>query len=548
VDQGAHVINVSLEMPCDSQVLQWATNYADRHGVVVTSAGNANAAQTGYPARLTDTIAVAAVDNAGVRASFSNYGSEVTVSAPGVDIYSTYANGLFAWWSGTSQSAPIVTGQVALLVSSYPWLEASQYGPIAANTAINIDSNNPGFEGLLGSGRIDLLASVTSDPSQSEFGVNTLTQGYQSTANQSVAMSDSGDYVITWSSQRASNNNWNVFIQRFDAAGVSQGPATRVNTTNASDQGASTIGMAPGGEFVIAWEGTGEGDVYGVYARLYDASGVPQGDEFRANTYVTGNQAGAAAAMDAAGNFAIAWTSAIQDSSGSSAIYAQRYDASGTPQGGEFLVNTFDNGKQESLTMAMAPNGDFIVAWVSYLQDSDGSKGIYAQRYDSNGVPQGGEFQPTPTADDHQRNPAVAMDANGEFVIVWESRGQDANFSYGIFGQKYDSTGATVGAEFQANTTVANEQIRPSVGVDADGDFAVGWQSKKQDSGQSWGIFGQRYDTNGVAQGGEFLVNSTVDGDQRFPSVAMDADGDFVAVWTGEGIGDGDGVFGYQFD
>jgi hypothetical protein len=86
------------------------------------------------------------------------------------------------------------------------------------------------------------------------------------------------------------------------------------------------------------------------------------------------------------------------------------------------------------------------------------------------------------------------------------------------------------GGEFQVNTQFADNQIAPSVAMDADGDFVVVWQS--QSDGHGDGIYARRYSAEGVPQSGPFLVNATTNGNQRDPSVANCADGDFVVAWT----------------
>ena len=80
-------------------VMEWAVNYAYERGVVVIdAAGNENQSTVGYPAECDRAVVVATVNNSGVSGDFSNYIAGVTVSAPGVDIYSAYGNGPFAWW------------------------------------------------------------------------------------------------------------------------------------------------------------------------------------------------------------------------------------------------------------------------------------------------------------------------------------------------------------------------------------------------------------------------------------------------------------------
>ena len=89
------------------------------------------------------------------------------------------------------------------------------------------------------------------------------------------------------------------------------------------------------------------------------------------------------------------------------------------------------------------------------------------------------------------------------------------------------------GPEFQVNTYTTSVQALPSVAMDADGDFVVAWHSGNFGSGQDgslYGIYAQRYNAAGVAQGSEFQVNTHTTERQAFPSVAMDADGDFVVA------------------
>jgi hypothetical protein len=106
---------------------------------------------------------------------------------------------------------------------------------------------------------------------------------------------------------------------------------------------------------------------------------VPQGPEFRANTYTTSNQLFSAVQLDADGDFIIAWASGDQDGSGYG-IYGQCYNAAGVPQGPEFRANSFTLNWQIQPAVGMDADGDFVLAWESREQDGSGS-GIYAQRY-----------------------------------------------------------------------------------------------------------------------------------------------------------------------
>jgi thermitase len=117
-DQGAEVINLSLGCDCSTTTLKNAVDYAWNKGsVVVAAAGNDGVSTTFEPASYANVIAVGAVDSNDRRASFSNYGSWVDVTAPGVDIAATVPNNGYSYMSGTSMASPHVAGLAGLLAS-----------------------------------------------------------------------------------------------------------------------------------------------------------------------------------------------------------------------------------------------------------------------------------------------------------------------------------------------------------------------------------------------------------------------------------------------
>ena len=115
---------------------------------------------------------------------------------------------------------------------------------------------------------------------------------------------------------------------------------------------------------------------------------------------------------------------------------------------------------------------------------------------------------------------AVARDAAGNTVVVWTSADQDGSFD-GVYAQRYDAAGNAVGAEFQVNTTTIQTQSLAAVAMAPNGDFVITWSDASADGG-AYGVYAQRYNAAGVAQGGEFRVNSTTANNQYYSSVAMD--------------------------
>src|SRR5439155_773810 len=150
----------------------------------------------------------------------------------------------------------------------------------------------------------------------------------------------------------------------------------------------------------------------------------------------------------------------------------------------------------------------------------------------------------TYTTLDQGSSQVMAADAAGNFVVVWSGAGQGD--AYGIFAQRFDSTGARQGSEFKVNSYTRGYQDNPRVAKAAGGDFLVVWDG--EGSGDDAGIFGQRYAGTGTLLGGAFLVNAYTTGAQGYPAVAVDGLGNFVAVWEGAGPGDDAGIFGRRYD
>ena len=218
-----------------------------------------------------------------------------------------------------------------------------------------------------------------------------------------------------------------------------------------------------------------------------------------------------------------------------------------TPIGGEFRVNTFTTGFQDDPAMGMEPDGDWVVVWSSDAQDGS-LRGIYAQRFDAAGSAVGGEFRVNSYTTSAQYYPDVAMRSNGEFVVVWESDGPDGNRS-AVRGQRYDASGNAVGGEFQVNSITTSWQEDPRVSIAPDGRFVVVWTYKPN----SWEIYGRLFDAGGSPIGADFLVNAYTPGPHRLSDVAMEASGStFVVVWEEHQYntsrdGDGEAVFGRRF-
>jgi len=376
-----------------------------------------------------------------------------------------------------------------------------------------------------------------------EFQVNTYTKRQQ--WYPAVAMNERGNFVIVWESYKQDKSDGGIFAQRFEKNGTPLGIEFQVNFLRKGNQGSPVVAIDKKGKFVIAWESWAQdGDNYGIFARRFKKNGKALGKEFQVNTWINNNQLFPAIGIDIKGNFIVTWTSLGQDSD-NYGVFAQRFNKNGKPLGTEFQVNTYTENHQWLSQIGFDKNRNFVITWESVGQDqSDG--GVFAQRFNKNGKPLGTEFQVNSFSEGNQGSPVIAMDKNGNFIIAWESWEQDGD-SYGIFAQRFNKNGIPLGTEFQVNTYTDNHQWLPQIDLDKNGNFVITWESQKQDKSDG-GVFAQKFDKNGTPLGTEFQVNSFSKSNQGSPVIAMDKNGNFVIAWESWGQdGDNYGVFAKLF-
>ncbi|OGX37807.1 MAG: hypothetical protein A3D87_00735 [Omnitrophica WOR_2 bacterium RIFCSPHIGHO2_02_FULL_50_17] len=160
---GADVINNSwgCSSPCPSNsIAEDAVRFAHGLGaVVVFAAGNSNQDAAYYsPGNMKETVTVAASSSSETRASFSNYGAILDVSAPGVSVLSTTPGNTYKYFSGTSMAAPHVSGLAALILSSHPIFSNEDVRQAIRASADEFDM--PGFDINSGHGRINASMAV----------------------------------------------------------------------------------------------------------------------------------------------------------------------------------------------------------------------------------------------------------------------------------------------------------------------------------------------------------------------------------------------------
>src|SRR5215218_5204897 len=149
---------------------------------------------------------------------------------------------------------------------------------------------------------------------------------------------------------------------------------------------------------------------------------------------------------------------------GAEALEGRVLLSSATPAGADFPVNVTTAANQANAASAAAPGGAFLVAWQS---GASPQLDVFARLFGVSGEPLGNQF-----LDNIQSRPAVAADGRGNFIVAWQSSGQDGS-GFGVYARRYRPDGAPEGDEFLVNTRTADNQQAPSVAADADGNFVV---------------------------------------------------------------------------
>lgn len=370
----------------------------------------------------------------------------------------------------------------------------------------------------------------------------------------SVAMAPDGQTVIAWQSEGQDGDGFGIRAVAL-ARLATTGEEFQVNTQTVGDQTAPAAAMAPGGQFVIAWQGPGDAagqeeaslDVFG--RRFTDASHPLDAVDVQINQSSTHDQVTPQVAMGADGSFAATWVSEGIPGSGSD-VFARQWFADGSGWGSEFRVNEITSGNQRSPSVAMDAEGNYIVTWQSVHQDGF-SWGIFASAYTAAGDPVKSDFLVNTRVEGPQTSPTVTMAPNGASLIAW--LGRNENHESSLHAQQYEwvetedvpSDLATVDGELSLGTYLEIEESPPAAAMDRDGQSIVAWQSFGED-GSGLGVFAQRLDASGAPVGSRFLVNASLTlGNQSDPSVAYDPKGGtLVVVWqTDDASGTGHDVY-----
>ncbi len=313
--------------------------------------------------------------------------------------------------------------------------------------------------------------------------------------NPDIACNGSGLFSIAWVDLRDPDNA--CYLQVFDAAGNPVGENVKLSSTDIHSSQFPAVSMDATGRTMAVWNEAGD-----VRAQYFDQMGMPTGADFSVNdtAYAALNMA---VAMNDSGKSVIAWRIGGFPWEPKDGIYVRRCDELGTPIGPSFMANDYVDGAEFSPSAAICAHGRFVVAW--YCQRDDDSSGMFAQLFDSTGVPMGSNiFVGSSEGTRSGHDPSVCMDSTGAFVVAWSAR--ELNGDNTLCAQRYDPLGNPVGPVIIVNNDPdLSTYAVARVACGYDGNFVVAWPDRP---GDDRNIYAQIYDSEGNPQGDNFIVTN----------------------------------------
>lgn len=315
-----------------------------------------------------------------------------------------------------------------------------------------------------------------------ETRVNVWTQDQQS----SPAIAPDGDagFWIVWQSWRQDGHRGAVIARHFDSE-LRGGNELCVNVASPDDPAAGlgdqyepAVCVSPHRAALFTWTSQPPGNAAArVFARLIAPDGTPLGAPFAiAPSRPDRSESLASAAFAADGSFAVVYavrTAAAGDPLG---IRLRRFDAAGRPLGDEIDVCGARRQSPIEPTIAALPGG-YLLAWLDAESDGD-DYGVLARRFDAAGNPLGDPFVVNESSTGPQNAAALAVAPDGEFVVAWNSSDGD---KAGVFARRFAADGSPLTGEFRLTRALAGRQtLRPAAGTTrialaADGRLVAAW-------------------------------------------------------------------------
>ena len=371
------------------------------------------------------------------------------------------------------------------------------------------------------------------------FDVNTYTPNTQETP---VVVSSTDRYLISWSSIDQDGASGGIYSQLFAQTSEKIGSELKVNTTTTGNQYFPMAAQA-GDSYLVTWAGksqTVKSD--GKYAQLLDNNGMPTGNEFLIDNYIS-NLDKPIIASNGSRYAVIGWTNNANNTWDT--ISANIFASDGTPIATSIQVNSTTSGNH--WYPHIASNGSsFMVVWFTDGGQDGDSHGVFGQLIDESGNKIGSQIQINSYTTNSQWYPNVASNGSN-YMVVWDSVEQDGDMR-GIYGQIISETGDKIGDEILINTTTQHDQYQPSIAA-IDSTYLVAWTNHANDTSLRTDVYAQCISGTGIKKGSEFLVNSILSANQN-PRNVIAGENYFLVLWDSWDSSSNDtiGLFGSFFD
>ncbi len=335
-----------------------------------------------------------------------------------------------------------------------------------------------------------------------------------------AAVDNSGRLIFVWDSFSAAGGDRNdVFVRRFDTDGNALGDPIFVNTLVDDDQSFPRVAVAADGSFLVIWqsdEPDGAVDRKWVRSQAFNANANPVGSEQLLSTLPTSEPTDVNADVAAlrGGGYVVVWRS--RNSPGPDPNYSiqgRRVGANGTPQGGQFQVNSTIDFTENYPAVTQLADGGFLAVW--------SGPEVHGRRFNASGNPVGNDFQINTLTAGTEAEVDAAVGWEGDVIVVWkdtEGNGSDRE----IRGRVYNHNLAPLGPDFRINTVTDGQQENVRAGDNANGGFFIAWDSDVSGGGDAGTDSIQARVVTGSNEfaGPQFQLNVWTSGDQQRPGVA----------------------------
>ncbi|MBN2087902.1 hypothetical protein JW758_06175 [Candidatus Peregrinibacteria bacterium] len=351
--------------------------------------------------------------------------------------------------------------------------------------------------------------------------------------NPTIAIDNSDNTILAW--QAKGEKSYEIMFQKFDNYGIPVGFPKRANRYRPNDQQNPRIAMGKDGDYVMVWQSyQQDGSGTGIYGRHFSADGKKISDEFRANTFLIGNQSNPDIAMNEAGQYVIVWMSEGQNGFLKD-IHAQIFNSEGEKIGKEIKVSSGERRIEDSPSVAIDRKGNFMVVWQGYKNDD---WNIYGQIFDSTGNRKSdNDILVNKTTEFEQQHPDVVTIASNKFMVVWSNQTLHdilETTMENISGQIFMTSGNKSRNEFMITSPIFGHQEHPSVTQISLSEAYITWENyfKHGDDANAWNIYGKVMLSNGTGNSDLEQISDVTDRWNKNPMIASNGDREIGVIWT----------------